>query len=38
MRLYKNIRAKFRSLDGDTNIFGIVAGVLQGDILLLIYY
>ena len=32
MMLYKNTKVKVRSLDGDTNYFDIVAGVLQGDI------
>ena len=31
--LYKNTKVKVRSLDGDTDFFDIVAGVLQGDIL-----
>ena len=30
---YKNRKAMFRSSDGDTNFFNIVAGVLQRDIL-----
>ena len=33
MMLYKNTKAKVRSLDGDTDYFDIVAGVLQGDTL-----
>ena len=33
MMLYKNMKAKVRSLDGDTDYFNIVAGVLQGDTL-----
>ena len=31
--LYKNIKVKVHSLDGDTDYFNIVAGVLQGDTL-----
>ena len=31
--LYKNTKVKVRSLDGDTEYFNIVAGVLQGDTL-----
>ena len=31
MILYRNIKVKVRSPDGDTNYFDIVAGVLQGD-------
>ena len=31
--LYKNTKVKVRSLDGDTDYFDIVAGVLQGDTL-----
>ena len=31
--LYKNTEVKVRSLDGDTDYFDIVAGVLQGDTL-----
>ena len=31
--LYRNIKVKVRSPDGDTEYFGIVAGVLQGDTL-----
>ena len=31
--LYKNTKVKVRSLDGDTEYFDIVAGVLQGDTL-----
>ena len=31
--LYKNTKVKVHSLDGDTDYFGIVAGVLQGDVL-----
>ena len=30
MMLYKNTKVKVRSLDGDTDYFGIVLGVLQG--------
>ena len=30
MMLYKNMNIKVRSLDGDTDYFNIVAGVLQG--------
>ena len=30
MMLYKNTKVKVRSLDGDTDYFDIVAGVLQG--------
>ena len=33
MKLYKNIKEKVRSPDGDTDYFDIVAGVLQGDTL-----
>ena len=33
MMLYRNTKVKVRSLDGDTNYFDIVAGVLQGDTL-----
>ena len=33
MILYINTKVKVRSLDGDTNYFDIVAGVLQGDTL-----
>ena len=33
--LYKNIKVKVRSPDGDTEYFDIVAGVLQGDTLAL---
>ena len=33
MMLYKNTQGKVRSLDGDTDYFKIVAGVLQRDIL-----
>ena len=33
MMLYKNMKVKVRSLDGDTDYFNIVAGVLQGDTL-----
>ena len=33
MMLYKNTKVKVRSLDGDTDHFNIVAGVLQGDTL-----
>ena len=31
--LYRNIKVKVRSPDGDTEYFNIVAGVLQGDTL-----
>ena len=31
MMLYRHTKAKVRSLDGDTDYFNIVAGVLQGD-------
>ena len=31
MILYKNTKVKVRSMDGDTDYFNIVAGVLQGD-------
>ena len=31
--LYRNTKVKVRSLDGDTEYFNIVAGVLQGDTL-----
>ena len=33
MILYRNTKVKVRSPDGDTEYFGIVAGVLQGDTL-----
>ena len=33
MILYRNTKVKVRSLDGDTEYFDIVAGVLQGDTL-----
>ena len=33
MMLYKNMKVKVHSLDGDTDYFNIVAGVLQGDTL-----
>ena len=33
MILYRNTKVKVRSLDGDTDYFDIVAGVLQGDTL-----
>ena len=33
MMLYRNMKVKVRSLDGDTDDFNIVAGVLQGDTL-----
>ena len=33
MMLYKNMEVKVHSLDGDTNFFDIVAGVLQGETL-----
>ena len=33
MMLYKNTKVKVCSSDGDTDYFGIVAGVLQGDTL-----
>ena len=33
MRLYKNTKVNVHSLDGDTDFFDIVAGVLQGDTL-----
>ena len=33
MMLYRNAKVKVRSLDGDTDYFDIVAGVLQGDTL-----
>ena len=35
MMLYKNMIVKVCSLDGDTDFFDIVAGVLQGDTLAL---
>ena len=35
MMLYRNTKAMVRSLDGDTDFFDIVAGVLQGDTLAL---
>ena len=31
--LYRNTKVKVRSVDGDTDYFDIVAGVLQGDTL-----
>ena len=31
MILYRNIKTMVRSADGDTELFNIVAGVLQGD-------
>ena len=31
--LYKNMKVKIHSSDGDTDFFDIVAGVLQGDTL-----
>ena len=33
MMFYKNTKVKFRSPDGDTDFFDIVAGVMQGDTL-----
>ena len=33
MMLYKNMKVKVNSLDGDTDYFNIVVGVLQGDTL-----
>ncbi len=33
MMLYRNTKVKVYSLDGDTDFFNIVAGVLQGDTL-----
>ena len=33
MILYKNMKVKIRSLDGDTDYFDIVAGMLQEDTL-----
>ena len=33
MMLYRNTKVKVRSLDGDTDYFDIVAGVMQGDTL-----
>ena len=33
MMLYRNIKVKIRSPDGDKDYFDIVAGVLQGDTL-----
>ena len=35
MMLYRNTKVKVCSLDGDTDYFDIVAGVLQGDTLAL---
>ena len=35
MTLYKNTKVKLRSLDRDTDLFDIVAGVLQGETLAL---
>ena len=36
MMLYRNTKVKVRSLDGDTDYYDIVAGVLQGDTYLFI--
>ena len=36
MMLYKNMKVKIHSPDGDTDYFDIVAGVLQGDIYLFV--
>ena len=33
MMLNKNTKVKVRSLDGDTDYFDIISGVLQGDTL-----
>ena len=33
MMLYKNVKVKVRSRDGDTDYFNIVAGMLKGDAL-----
>ncbi len=33
MMLYRNTKVRVHSLDGDTDYFNIVAGVLQGDTL-----
>ena len=33
MMLYKNMKVKVRSPDGDKDYFDFVAGVLQGDTL-----
>ena len=33
MILYRNTKVKVCSLDGDTDYFDIVAGILQGDTL-----
>ena len=33
MMLYKTTKVKVRSPDGDTDVFDIIAGVIQGDIL-----
>ena len=33
MMLYRNTEVKVHSLDGDTDYFDIVAGILQGDSL-----
>ena len=38
MMLYKIMRGEVRSPDGDTDNFGIVAGVLQGDTLAQYYF
>ena len=38
MTLYKNMKVKVRSSDGDTNYFDIVTGVLQRDTLASVYY
>ena len=35
MVLYKNMKAMFWLSDGNTNFFNIVAGVLQGDTLII---
>ena len=33
MMLYKNMKVKVHSADGDTDYFDIIAGLLQGDTL-----
>ena len=33
MMLYKNVKVKMYSLDGDTDFFDVVAGVQQGNTL-----
>ena len=33
MTLYKNMKVKIHTLDGDTDFFDIIAGILKGDTL-----